>query len=415
MGFELKENMKLGVVSGATRTEAGELNHRQNDGNENEKIEDADLLKEMGITIYRMGIEWTRLEPEENRYDLSVIGYYRRELERLKERGIEPLLTIHSFENPAWFEEKGGFSKSENAKHYLKLVKLVVRSFGDIVSEYITFNEPNVYAVNAWLYGVRAPGEKSFKKAMGVMSVLAACHIKAYKIIHRERVKMGYSDTKVGFANQFRVFEPENPKNLKHKLGVKSKKWIFQNALTKAMCIGEFDMPLRNMINAKESTFCDFIAINYYSRSTVSGFDEVVRKEAPVNDLGWEIYPEGIVACAQEIYDIIQVPIYITENGTCDKEDKFRSRFIYEHLKALCESDLPIERYYYWCFCDDFWQSEDEAAGFGLVHMDCDTKEKRIKKSGEFYQEIIKERKITDEMFEKYVKNEVYPVSKSVF
>lgn len=428
MLLQLKENMKLGVASAATQIEGGELNHSWNDWYEKGKItdgsnpananqhyekwkEDADLLKQMGITIYRMGLEWARIEPEENRYDLAVIEHYRKELEYLKELGIEPLLTIHHFTNPMWFEEKGGFSKPENAKNFLKLVKLVVRSFGDIVSEYITINEPNVYAVNSWFYGMWPPGEKSFKKTMDVMSVLAACHIKAYRMIHRERVKMGYSDTKVGFANHLRVFEPENPKNLKHKACCKTIEWMFQKALTKAMCTGEFEMPLRNMIGAKVSTFCDFIAINYYSRSTISGFGDGVRKNAPVNDLGWEIYPEGIIKCAQEMYDIIKRPIYITENGTCDNEDKFRSRFIYDHLKALSESDLPIERYYHWCFCDNFEWLEGESARFGLVHIDYETQERTVKKSGEFYQRMIEEHGVTEEMFEKYVANEKYNIS----
>lgn len=428
MQFQLKKDMKLGVASAATQIEGGELNHSWNDWYEKGNIrdgsspananqhyekwkEDADLLKQMGITIYRMGLEWARIEPEENKYDLTVIEHYRQELKYLKELGIEPLLTIHHFTNPMWFEEKGGFSKSENAKHYLKLVKLVVRSFGDLVSEYITINEPNVYAVNSWFYGMWPPGEKSFKKTMDVMSVLAACHIKAYTMIHRERVKMGYSDTKVGFANHLRVFEPENPKNLKHKVCANSIEWMFQKALTKAMCTGEFEMPLRNMIGVKASTFCDFIAINYYTRSTISGFGDGVRKNAPVNDLGWEIYPEGIIKCAQEMYDIIQRPIYITENGTCDNEDRFRSRFLYDHLKVLSESDLPIERYYHWCFCDNFEWLEGESARFGLVHIDYETQERTVKKSGEFYQRMIEEHGVTEEMFEKYVANEKYNIS----
>lgn len=254
-------------------------------------------------------------------------------------------------------------------------------------------------------------GEKSFQKTIDVMSILAACHIKAYQMIHRERKQMGFSDTKVSFANHLRVFEPENPKNPKQIIYSKTIEWLFQKALTKAMCTGKFDVPLRNMIAAEEGIYCDFIAINYYSRSTVSGFGDGVRKNAPVNDLGWEIYPEGIVRCAKEMYDLVQLPIYITENGTCDNTDSFRSRYVYEHLQALCESDLPVERYYHWCFCDNFEWLEGESARFGLVHIDYETQERTIKKSGEFYQRMIEEHGVTEEMYEEYVADETYHIS----
>ena len=63
-------------------------------------------------------------------------------------------------------------------------------------------------------------------------------------------------------------------------------------------------------------------------------------------------------------------PIWITENGTCDNADRFRSRYIAEHLAALCGSNLPIERYYHWCYCDNFEWVEGCSARFGLVHVD---------------------------------------------
>lgn len=428
MILQFKDNMKLGAASAATQIEGGALNHNWNDWYKKGKIkdgsnpenanrhyekwkEDAELLKKMGISVYRMGLEWARIEPEEGKLDKKAVAHYREELTYLKELGIEPLLTIHHFTNPMWFEEKGGFSKPENAKYYLRLVKAVIHYFGDLVSEYITINEPNVYAVNSWFYGMWPPGEASIKKTMDVLSVMAACHIKAYEMIHRERQKMGFSDTKVSFANHLRVFEPENPKNVKQQVYSKSMEWMFQKALSKAMCTGKFELPLRNMIDAKEGRYCDFIAINYYSRSTVSGFADGVRKNAPINDLGWEIYPEGIVKCAREMYDLIKCPIYITENGTCDNEDSFRSRYIYEHLKALCESDLPVERYYHWCFCDNFEWIEGESARFGLVHIDYKTQERTIKKSGEFYRKMIEARGVTEELYEEYVKGESYNIS----
>lgn len=425
MMFKLKPDLLLGAASAATQIEGGELDHNWNDWYSQSKIkdgsnpartnehyerwlEDAHIMASMGLKVYRFGIEWARLCPTEDTVDEAVVAHYREEILYLKEKGISLLLTIHHFTNPMWFEKKGGFTKSENNKYYLDLVALVVKSFGDLISEYITINEPNVYATQSFFYGDWPPGEKSISQAMKVMTNMAVCHIKAYEMIHKMRESIGYKDTKVSFANHLRVFDPANPKNMYHKTCAKLTQYFFQGAITEAMCLGQFKWPLKNTANIKSGEYCDFIAINYYTRSTVSNFGDGVKKGSYRNDLGWEIYPEGIVRCANEVYSILKRPIYITENGTCDNNDTFRCRYIYDHLKVLCESDLPIERYYHWCFCDNFEWIEGESARFGLVHVDYETQKRTIKKSGRFFSEVIQADSVTPEIYEKYVKNQEY-------
>ncbi len=423
--FKLKPGLLLGAASAATQIEGGELGHNWNDwydrGNIKDRTnparsnnhynrwrEDADIMISMGLQVYRFGIEWARICPTEDTVDEAVLAHYREEILYLKEKGIFLLLTIHHFTNPMWFEKKGGFTRTENKKYYLDLVALVIKSFGDLVSEYITINEPNVYATNSYFYGDWPPGEKSMWKAMKVMTNMAVCHIEAYQLIHKMRNDMGYKDTKVSFANHMRVFDPTNSKNLWHKISAGLTEYFFQGAVTKAMCLGQFKWPLKNIAKLDPGEYCDFIAINYYTRSTVSNFGDGVKKGSYRNDLGWEIYPDGIVRCAKDLYSILKRPIYITENGTCDNNDTFRCRYIYDHLKVLCESDLPVERYYHWCFCDNFEWLEGESARFGLVHVDYETQRRTIKQSGRFYSEIIQAEGVTAEIYEKYVKSQEY-------
>ena len=425
MTFNLKKDMLLGVASSATQIEGGELGHSWNDWYHSGRIrdgsnparandhynrwkEDADLMADMGIKIYRMGVEWARLCPTENKVDQAAIERYREELSYLRGKGISVLLTIHHFTNPIWFEKKGGFTRPENIKYFLDFVSLVTRSFGDLVSRFITINEPNVYATQSYYFGLWPPGEKSFTKAVKVMSVMAACHIMAYEMIHKIRREMGYRDTMVSFAHHMRVFNPLDPKNPKHRLNTKLMKYYFQEALIHAMYFGNFKWPLKRVMPTEPGEYCDFIGLNYYTRTTVSKFEDGTRKDALKNDLGWEIYPKGIVKCANKLYSLIKRPIYITENGTCDNNDSFRCRYIYDHLKALCESGLPIERYYHWCFCDNFEWREGERARFGLVYVDYDSQERTLKKSARFYSDIIRSRAVTQEMYDKYVKEQEY-------
>ncbi len=144
--------MLLGVAMSAAQTEGGAVDSSWNywyrkgrikDGSDitveddhwNRWKSDADLLLALGVQTVRVSVDWTRLQPEPGTVDRSAVAHYRKELEYLVSHGIRPLLTIHHFSEPMWFMERGGFMKPENAKHYLRFVGLVVRAFGDLVSD----------------------------------------------------------------------------------------------------------------------------------------------------------------------------------------------------------------------------------------------------------------------------------------
>jgi len=427
MNFSLPDELLMGVSTAATQIEGGDTGSNWNDwyqkgfikdgtdpatGNDHWIYwqEDTALMAEMGLQLYRFGVEWSRLIPRQGQVDEEAVSRYRQELLLLKEKGIRPLLTIHHFTNPMWFEEKGGFTKRENLRDYLELVELVVSRFGDLCSDYITINEPNVYATNSFFFGQWPPAKTSFRTTLAVMENLAYCHIKAYGRIHALRQAMGFTDTMVGCANHMRVFAPKNPKNPWHRLCAKLSSFLFQDALTQAMTLGKFPFPLGNHGKFPRGEYTDFIGLNYYSRSTVSGIGDGVRENSPRNDLGWEIYPQGIVQCARKLYAVLPRPIWVTENGTCDNDDRFRCRYLYEHLQAISQSDLPFARYYHWCFCDNFEWSEGNTAKFGLVRVDPQSRVRTVKRSGEFFSRIIAAHGVTEPMYEHYVSQQEYDV-----
>jgi beta-glucosidase len=413
------KQLKLGVASAATQIEGGSISNSWYDWYQKGHIkdgadpsvanrhyeryaEDAQLMSDMGIGQYRLGLEWARLEPEPGVFDESAFAHYRKELLLLKKHGITPLLTLHHFTNPLWFEHKGAFENANCVDIFLRFAGKVVDELGDIVPEYITINEPNVYATSGYFFGEWPPGQKSLRKSILVMGNMCECHIKAYELIHQKRKAMGFCDTRVSYAHHMRVFAPMNPKNLWHRLSARLMKRLFQTSVSAAFLTGRGGWPLRRMRGVNRGLYCDFHAVNYYSRTAAAGFSADFLKGVPVNDLGWEIYPDGIVHCANELYALAKLPIYITENGTCDNTDAFRSRYIYEHLKALTESSLPVERYYHWCFTDNFEWTEGISARFGIVHVDYDTQIRTIKKSGEFFSKMISEGGVSQEMFDDY-------------
>ena len=429
MSFKLKENLLLGTATAATQIEGGDKNNNwyrfAEEGKVDDKTspyraddhynlwqEDIDLMAEMGLEIYRFGIEWSRIEPERDRFSEEALAHYREEIEYMISKGIKPMLTLHHFTNPLWFEDMGAWAHKDAPDIFLAFAERVIDYLGDLVDDYITINEPNVYNLNSFFYGTWPPEHKSLSEFVKVFSNMTASHVRAYNMIHEKRADMGKSreQTLVGFANHLRVFEPKSKKNLWHKLCARFTSYMFQDAITEAMMTGKCRFPVRKLKGVKSGRYYDFIGINYYSRSTVSGIADGIREDAYHNDLGWEIYHDGLIELSNKLSDKYgrEYPVFITENGTCDNSDAFRARFIYDQLKAISETDNRIERYYHWSFTDNFEWREGEAARFGIVHVDYETQKRTVKDSGKLYSSIIKNKGASDESYSEFVENSNY-------
>lgn len=424
MKFNLKSNLLLGTATAATQIEGGDENNnwarfasegKVDDGTTpvracdhyNRWREDIDIMADMGLEIYRFGIEWSRIQPEPERFDESALAHYREEILYMREKGIRPMLTLHHFSNPLWLEDMGGWENKHSAKIFLAFCEKVIDYLGDIVDDYITINEPNVYCLNGLFYGIWPPERKSLSSFVKAFSNMTAAHIGAYEMIHKKRAKMGKKreETLVGFANHLRIFEPENKRNLFHRFSARFMEYMFQTAITEAMHTGKCRFPVLRRKGVKRGKYYDFIGINYYSRSTVSGIADGSKVDAYHNDLGWEIYHEGLIILANRLSNKYgrEYPVFVTENGTCDNTDSFRSRFIYDQLKLISETENRIERYYHWSFTDNFEWREGETARFGIVHLDYETQKRTIKDSGRLYADIIKNKGVTDEAYEAFV------------
>lgn len=409
-------NILLGTATAATQIEGGDRANSWYDWAEAGHIkdgsspvracghferfrEDIAIMKSMNMRVYRLGVEWSRIQPERDKFDADAILVYRDLLGELIAAGIKPLVTLHHFTNPRWFEQAGGFTAKDSPDAFISFVRYTVDALKDLCSEWVTINEPNVYAAFGYFYGTWPPGHKSFKETMSVFRNMAISHVRAYDYIHS--VQPGAS---VGIAQHYRVFEPLRPKNIIDKLGARAMTYIFQDMISDTMAYGKSRFPLKRL-KVKRGRYFDFLGVNYYSRFMVKGFEPVTKPGTPLNDLGWEIYPDGLKRVCLKYQKRYKMPIYITENGTCDNSDAFRAQFLYTHLAAVADANAGganVERYYHWSFMDNFEWLEGEEARFGLVHIDYETGTRNIKDSGRFYADIAKEGRITKELLDKH-------------
>jgi len=415
--FSLPKGLGLGCATAATQIEGGDTNNSWYDwatkkGRIKDRTspkrannhwvlyeQDIKLMAQMGMEHYRFGIEWSRIEPTQGNFNREAMEHYRKEIKLLLRYHIKPLVTLHHFSNPIWFEKMGAFETSACIPIFRKYVTYVVEHLKDLCTDFVTINEPNVYATNGYVYGEWPPGKKSFFTAMRVMKNLTLCHVAAYQEIHRI---FGSDKAMVGFANHLRVFAPYS-KNPLYALEAKIMEYLFQGALTKSMSSGKLAFPLGFTAPLGEGKFYDYIGINYYTRSAIKHFGSYTFPGRKTNNLGWDIYPEGLAILCKDQYKKYKAPIWITENGTCDKDDSFRAQYIYDHIKQITDSKLPIERYYHWTFLDNFEWAEGESAPFGLVKCDFETQKRTIRRSGAFYSEMIKTKQVSKDMIARYL------------
>lgn len=413
-GFDLG-SCELGVATAATQIEGGNADtiwHRWAAGGGardktgpdlaadhwNRVEQDADLMASLGIKYYRLGLEWARIEPEDGRFDPEALGHYRRELRALRDRGIRPLVTLHHFNDPGWFSEGGGFLSADAHEVFVRYARRAVEELGELADEWITINEPNVFGYQGYQLGTWPPGRHSTRDTMAVFNGLARAHIEGYKAIHELQ-----PHAKVGVANHLRIFDPAHHRNPLDRAAAASTDYLFQGALTRALCRGRFLAPLVQPKGIRPGTYYDFLGINYYTRELVSGPNLRTASKVPVNDLGWEINPGGLVRLARQFNRLYPGPIYITENGTADAADAFRSRYLYDHLRAVASSGLPIERYYHWTFTDNWEWAEGQTAKFGLVALDYETQNRTVRESGRFYADIIANGGVTPDAYRRWV------------
>lgn len=414
-GFDLPGDLLLGSATAATQIEGGDrgvnwyawsLQGKVGDGESsltgadhwNRFREDTELMARMGHRCYRMSVEWSRIEPERGTWSAEGIGHYREELSLLRERNILPLVTLHHFSCPQWFQDRGGWLGEEAVDDFLEFCGKAVSSLGDLVSEWCVINEPNVFANDTYMDGKYPPGHRGdMKSYFRVSRNLVLAHLRCYTLIHGIRKEHNFpGETRVGIVHHLARFEASRRKPIPL-LGKFLTVYLFETIFLEGMIRGRLLPPLGWGRPRGRGRFCDFIGINYYSRHIISRFGDIrfdpSLEEERKTDLGWEIYPRGLYDVASACWEKYRLPLYITENGLADASDAKRALFIREHLrelKHLRDRGIPVMRYYHWSLMDNLEWNDGYGPKFGLVEIDYPTMERRIRPSARYYARICR-------------------------
>jgi beta-glucosidase len=378
---------------------------------------DLSLMKQMNHNTHRMSIEWSRIEPEEGKFNEAAIQRYKEMIRSLKDVGIEPMVTLHHFTNPIWLENKGAWTNEASIQYFKRYVTYVVEHLGDDVRLWCTINEPEVYAVEGHMLCYYPPGKFSLALYFSTTINLLSAHLAAYEVIKAKNYA-----AQVGIVKNYQLFDPLDENSFFDKLLAKFLDRYFNRIVIDPFVFGKFTFPLpyRKEEIARLKGKTDFFGLNYYTRwrvkatlgspATMLANIFNITPGAQVSDITkdgnpyGEIYPEGIYR-AIKIVSAINKPIYITETGLPDADDSRRPRFLLTHLRQVhkaIKEGFDVRGIYHWSLTDNFEWADGWALRFGLVAFDQNTGERKMRASGKLFCEIVKAGAITQDMVKQY-------------
>lgn len=308
--------------------------------------------EELHTNAFRFSIEWSRVEPEEEKWDETEIAYYRDVVKTCREFGIEPMVTLWHWTLPLWASEKGGWLWRGIMPRWSRYVERMVKELGGDVKFWITINESTVYIGYGYLAGEAPPGFCNPWKAVKGMRALSYAHAEAYDLIHKVSQR---KDAQVGIAAGLQWITPWSHNIINDIVAFVRRflanRWFFMLAKKK----------------------CDFVGVDYYRYFQVRVnpklprwglfWHEPVKRQSDmgaadrVSDLGWPLDPDGLYYVCKWAWRYLRKPIIITEYGLADEKDRWRAWYLTEGVKQaarLRKEGVDLRGFLVWSLIDNF-------------------------------------------------------------
>jgi beta-glucosidase len=387
-------------------------------------------MAELGLSAYRFSVSWPRIQPTgQGPADRRGLDFYRRLVDELLERGIEPWLTLYHWDLPQALEEAGGWPARDTAHRFADYAATVHRALGDRVRNWTTLNEPWCSAFLGYGSGEHAPGRQE-----PANSVRAAHHLLLGHGLATAALRAGGHDPRVALSLNLYGVEPETPADedaARRIDGLQNR--LFLDPVLRGSYPADVVADLIPVTGfehvragdlATIATPLDALGINYYSRFVVrdgagrtggtigpAGGDRLLASPFPgAGSIGfarggpdrtgmdWEIHAAGLTRLLTRVaseYDA--PPLYVTENGAAFADvvtpdgrvhDRERTAFLAGHLNACVDAvaaGVDLRGYFVWSFLDNFEWAWGYDMRFGVVHVDFPTQRRLLKDSALWY------------------------------
>ena len=395
--------------------------------------EDIVMFAEMGFSVFRMSIAWSRIFPngDEETPNEAGLAFYDQLIDECRRHGMEPLVTLSHYETPYHLAKTyDGWCSRKMIDFFKRYVNTVMERYKGKVHYWLTFNEINSILHNPYLSG----GILTPKEQLSQSNLSQAIH---HELVASALVnKMAHEidpDNKVGCMVIGIPSYPltPNPDDVianmeqdRHNLyftdvqarGAYPKylnRYFKENGIQIQMEEGDEEI-LKNSV--------DFISFSYYM-STCGCADPDAHPQAAGNIIpgvanpylrssqwGWQIDPKGLRYLLNQFYDRYQKPLFIVENGLGARdeliekdgvltvEDDYRIEYMREHLlqvEEAIEDGVEVLGYTSWGCIDLVSASTAQMSKrYGFIYVDRNddgsgTMARYRKKSFYWYRDVI--------------------------
>jgi beta-glucosidase len=377
--------------------------------------EDVALMAALGAASYRFSVSWPRVLPSGTGAVNEVgLDFYDRLVDALLTAGVRPLVNLFHWDLPQALQDRGGFANADVVGWFTDYAQLVASRLGDRVSDWMTFNEPAVFAFVGHAEAVHAPGLRDWPTALRVADNELRAHAAASDVI-RSRL----AGARIGVAFDVNQVAPatdsEQDRRAAEQWSAARDAWFLdplfgrgypQLGMEVHRAAGHLDgveltdPPAGNL---------DYLGLNYYRRDAVSAhsnrpFDWEIgpRPGTEQTQMDWEVAPDGLRDVLLALHrDYAPREVVITENGAAYPDtiggdgqvhDDHRVAYLARHVAAVAEAiagGVPVTTYYAWSLLDNYEWSYGYTRRFGLVHVDFETQRRTPKDSARWYEQLI--------------------------
>ncbi|SEN93718.1 6-phospho-beta-glucosidase [Amphibacillus marinus] len=370
--------------------------------------EDIDLLAELGIKCFRTSIAWSRIFPKGDELIPNEAGllFYDRLFNKLKEKGIEPVVTLSHFETPLHLvTEYGGWLNRKLIDCFDRYTKVVFDRYKNQVKYWLTFNEINhahtipflAAAIDVTAITNEREKLQSIYQAshnMLVASAKAVLNGKAVNPANQIGCMLSLSPIYPATCNPADVFESYQLRRrslfysdvqLRGEYPKYFDRIIKENQL--ALVIEPADLAILSRGT------CDYLGFSFYRSSLheagmkiLGNTGGLLGKKNPYleeTEWGWPIDPLALRYVCNELTDRYQKPLFIVENGVGVRDefneqrqiiDKERMRYLNDHVAAMAEAikdGSDILGYTWWGPIDIVSAGTGEMEKrYGFIHVD---------------------------------------------
>jgi beta-glucosidase len=378
--------------------------------------EDIRLLKNLGVTVYRMSISWSRVLPDgTGKPNGKGLDYYKRVIDELRANGIDPYVTLFHWDLPTSFPH--GWQSRDTAKAFGEYAAYVSRELSDSVHHFFTTNEFVCFTDLGYRVGQFAPGLRlDAAQVNQVRHHAVLAHGLGVQAI-RANARSG---TQVGLAENATVFVPVIEEKSHIDAALKATREGNAPFLTAVLEGRYIDAYLQkegaNAPKVEDGDMkiigspLDFVGLNVYTPEYVraddspSGYAVLPRQDSfPHMPSPWLFVGPEVIYWAVRNVSTLWKPqeLYITENG-CSAADVFRpdgriedtDRVMYlrnhlSHLHRAASEGYPIKGYFLWSLLDNYEWADGYSKRFGIHYVDFKTQKRTPKLSAEWYKATI--------------------------